>query len=476
MDEHVERLLDSAHIVGFRDLPVTADQVKTAINQTIAANEFSSCYIRPMIYLDGAMSLTVEAGTAALRGRGVGVEQLSGAPRRKNAASAPILRRSHACIPNIMMTKAKVSGNYVSSILAKTESHRAGFDEAIMLGPDGYVAECTGENLFSFVAKQNHLHDAAGRHSGGHHARHPDDAGCGIWATPWSRSPSRATSSISPTKCLCAERRRKSSRLREIDFRVIGDGKTGPVNTRLQPEFDKLVSGRHARSAEWLAPVPALNAAAVPSKHDRCRDGACPVSRKAMQRRGKPRLYRRFRNEEASNFGRKPRRSAAAGSLDKKNGPALHADLPDLDLRGHRHAGAGARHSYRQLLHALRQSHEYGRRECHRRTGRHGCGAAVLFGHGRDHHFDSVAGEGGRPHRGATRYLWRRDQVPFAVAAEAGNRNDVCRYQRHRAARARHPAQYEDPAHRVADESDGAGRRSGKDCGAGAEARPDLDH
>src|SRR5437879_12681327 len=50
--------------------------------------------------------------------------------------------------PNIMMTKAKVGGNYVSSILAKTESQRAGFDEAIMLGPDGYVAECTGENLF----------------------------------------------------------------------------------------------------------------------------------------------------------------------------------------------------------------------------------------------------------------------------------------------------------------------------------------
>jgi branched-chain amino acid aminotransferase len=50
--------------------------------------------------------------------------------------------------PNIMMTKAKVAGNYVSSILAKTESQRAGFDEAIMLDPQGYVAECTGENIF----------------------------------------------------------------------------------------------------------------------------------------------------------------------------------------------------------------------------------------------------------------------------------------------------------------------------------------
>src|SRR5258708_11149098 len=50
--------------------------------------------------------------------------------------------------PNIMMTKAKVSGNYVGSILAKTESQRLGFDEAIMLDPAGYVAECTGENIF----------------------------------------------------------------------------------------------------------------------------------------------------------------------------------------------------------------------------------------------------------------------------------------------------------------------------------------
>src|SRR2546426_10582202 len=53
--------------------------------------------------------------------------------------------------PNIMMTKAKVGGNYVSSILAKTESQRAGFDEAIMLDPQGFVAECTGENITDVI-------------------------------------------------------------------------------------------------------------------------------------------------------------------------------------------------------------------------------------------------------------------------------------------------------------------------------------
>src|SRR5258705_11305199 len=62
MDEHAQRLLDSAHIVGFRELPVSVDQVRAAIHQTIAANEFSACYIRPMIFLDGALTMTVEAG------------------------------------------------------------------------------------------------------------------------------------------------------------------------------------------------------------------------------------------------------------------------------------------------------------------------------------------------------------------------------------------------------------------------------
>src|SRR5512143_183750 len=56
MDEHVERLFDSAHIVGFRELPVNAGQVRDAIHRTIAANEFSACYIRPMIFLDSALS------------------------------------------------------------------------------------------------------------------------------------------------------------------------------------------------------------------------------------------------------------------------------------------------------------------------------------------------------------------------------------------------------------------------------------
>src|SRR5260370_2690475 len=120
LTEHVERLMDSAHIVGFRDLPVTAELVKTAIIQTVAANEFSSCYIRPMIYLDGAMSLTVEAGEPRFVVAVWEWKTFLGAEAKERGIRANIasFTRLH---PNIMMTTAKASGHYVSSILAKPD-------------------------------------------------------------------------------------------------------------------------------------------------------------------------------------------------------------------------------------------------------------------------------------------------------------------------------------------------------------------
>src|SRR5271165_5498696 len=260
LDEHVERLLDSAHIVGFRDLPVTAEQVRHAICQTIAANELSACYIRPMIYLDGAMSLTVEAGTPRFVVAVWEWKEFLGAEAKERGVRANIasFTRLH---PNIMMTKAKVSGNYVSSILAKTESLRAGFDEAIMLGPDGYVAECTGENLFVvrhqtiFTTPRAGILEGITRDSVITLAR---DLGYSVVEEPISRDQLY----ISDEVFVCGTAAEVVA-LREIDFRTIADGKTGPVTRALQQEFDQLVRGRHAKSAQWFAPVPALNAAAV---------------------------------------------------------------------------------------------------------------------------------------------------------------------------------------------------------------------
>ncbi|HLK31912.1 MAG TPA: branched-chain-amino-acid transaminase, partial [Terriglobales bacterium] len=147
LPEHVDRLLDSASVIGFRDLPWTREQLIAAIDQTVAANGFGDCYVRPLIWLDGAMNMVVEAGKLRLGiavwewGHFLGTE----AKERGIRANISSFTRHH---PNIAMTKAKISGNYVNSVLAKSESLRLGFDEAIMLDPEGYVAECTGENIF----------------------------------------------------------------------------------------------------------------------------------------------------------------------------------------------------------------------------------------------------------------------------------------------------------------------------------------
>jgi len=215
-----------------------------------------------MIYLDGAMSMTVESGQPRFVVAVWEWKNFLGAEAKERGIRANIasFTRLH---PNIMMTKAKVSGNYVSSILAKTESHRAGFDEAIMLGPDGYVAECTGENLF--VVRNNMIYTTprAGILEGITRdtlitlAR---DLGYSVVEEPISRDQLYIADEV----FVCGTAAEVVA-LREIDFRVIGDGKAGPVTRAMQEQFDKVVSGRHARSAQWLAPVPVLNAAAVPS-------------------------------------------------------------------------------------------------------------------------------------------------------------------------------------------------------------------
>jgi len=157
------------------------------------------------------------------------------------------------------MTKAKVAGNYVSSILAKTESQRAGFDEAIMLDPQGYVAECTGENIF--LARDNVIYTPARgailegitRDSLITLAR---DLGHTIVEEPISRDQLYIADEV----FVCGTAAEVVG-LREIDFRIIGNGKTGPLTRALQAEFEKLTCGRHARSAAWLSLVPAFDAA-----------------------------------------------------------------------------------------------------------------------------------------------------------------------------------------------------------------------
>ena len=148
LPEHIERLMHSAQVLAMPPIPWSQAEIVDAVREVVAANGFDDCYVRPLIYLsEGAWNLDVGNGKSSL---GIAVWEWGpylGAEARENGVRANVssFTRHH---PNVMMTKAKIAGNYANSALAKTESVRLGFDEAIMLDPSGFVAECTGENLF----------------------------------------------------------------------------------------------------------------------------------------------------------------------------------------------------------------------------------------------------------------------------------------------------------------------------------------
>jgi len=248
--EHIERLWDSALVLGFRGLPYTVEQLVAAVKSTVKANGFSECYIRPLVYLtDGGWNLNVDTGKA---GVGIAVwewDHYLGEEALEKGVRANIssFTRHH---PNVMLTKAKIAGNYANSILAKTESVRLGFDEAILLDPQGYVAECTGENIF-IVQKgviytppimailEGITRDSLIKLAG--------DLGYRLVEQPISRDQLYIADEVfvSGTAAECIG-------LREIDFRVIGSGKTGPVTKALQRAYHAAIHGDGPRAAEWL--------------------------------------------------------------------------------------------------------------------------------------------------------------------------------------------------------------------------------
>jgi branched-chain amino acid aminotransferase len=247
--EHAERLIDSAEIFGFRDLPYTVDSLCNAIKETVKANGFDECYIRPLLFLDGsATSLNIDAGKAALMIAVWEWKNYLGEEARENGIRANIstFTRHH---PNVMMTKAKIAGNYVNSILAKTESVRLGFEEAIMLDPQGYVAECTGENLFlvrwgkiytPFTAP---MLEGLTRHS---IAVIANDLGYEVIQEPVSRDQLYAADEV----FVCGTAAEVVG-LSEIDFRKIGSGKTGPVTRRIQATYDQAIHGKLSQYENW---------------------------------------------------------------------------------------------------------------------------------------------------------------------------------------------------------------------------------
>jgi len=154
LTDHMLRLHQSAKIL-MMPLPYTVEELVQAAKETVRASGLPSCYVRPIAYYGfgemgvSTLNCTVDVAIACWPwGAYLGEEALLKGAKMKVASWT---RHDH----NTMPPAAKTTGNYVNSSLAKVEAIKAGYDEAIMLNPQGFVSECTGENLF--VARQGKL-------------------------------------------------------------------------------------------------------------------------------------------------------------------------------------------------------------------------------------------------------------------------------------------------------------------------------
>ena len=250
LEDHLERLIHSARVLGWRELPFGLEELTAGCKDVVRESGFEECYIRPLIWLaEGGWNLTVDGGKAHA---GIAVWEWKaylGAAALEQGVRANVstFTRHH---PNVMMTKAKISGNYPNSVLAKTESLRLGFDEAIMLDAQGMVAECTGENIF--VVRRGRLVtpppgailEGITRDSIMTLAR---ELGHEVVEQPLSRDQLYIADEVFVTGTAA-----EVIGLREIDFRPIGSGRGTPVTRALQQAYHAVVGGEHPRSASWL--------------------------------------------------------------------------------------------------------------------------------------------------------------------------------------------------------------------------------
>jgi branched-chain amino acid aminotransferase len=249
MGDHVRRFIDSGLILG---LPMSylPAEVEDAILDTVRTNRFRECYIRPVAFVgEGEMGLyapenPLHVAIAAWRwGAYLGEEGMKHGIRAKVSSFS----RHHV---NAMMTKAKVSGNYINSVMAKYEVKKAGYDEAVMLDPDGYVSEASGENIFIVrdgsikttplmsvlpgITRHSVIAIARDQHIEVKEERFPRDE------------------LYSADEAFLTGTAAELTPIREVDDRPVGGECPGPITKELQRIFFNVIKGKEPRYEKWL--------------------------------------------------------------------------------------------------------------------------------------------------------------------------------------------------------------------------------
>lgn len=249
LKEHVSRLFDSAKIIGIK-LPFTPKKVTDSIIAVVKKNKFKECYIRPIAYIgDDKRGLNYLGSTIHLSiaawpwGAYLGTEGLNKGIRVKVSS---FTRHHH----NITMTKAKVCGAYINSIMAKTESIRDGYDEAIMLDVNGSVAEGSGENIFMIkngIIKTPPLVSVLEGITRCSIMKLAADKKIEVREDFFSRDMLYNADEVFFTGTAA-----EVTPIREIDNRPIGNGKPGHVTKALQKAYFDAVLGNNRKYRNWL--------------------------------------------------------------------------------------------------------------------------------------------------------------------------------------------------------------------------------
>lgn len=252
LQEHTNRLFRSAHILNMA-IPFSKDDINAAQAAVVRENGLKQAYLRPMCFY-GSEGMGLRADnlkTHVIVAAWDWPSYMSPDAREKGIkVRTSSYTRHHV---NISMTKAKANGNYINSMLALREALDSGCEEALLLDPEGYVAEGSGENVFIvrdgrlFTPELTSCLDGITRNT--------------IFALSEELGLSITEKRITRDEVYIADEAFFTGTaaevlpIRELDGRAIGSGRRGPVTEKLQTLYFDQVKGRRAEHAEWLSPV-----------------------------------------------------------------------------------------------------------------------------------------------------------------------------------------------------------------------------
>ena len=253
LNRHTERLLQSAHIMGMK-IPFSVEQINQAQIEAVSRNNLDSAYIRPMAFYGSegmglhAKGLKVHLSVAAWQwGAYLGDEALQNGIRVKTSSFA----RHYV---NSSMAKAKTNGHYTNSIMSLQEAENCGYDEALMLDTNGYVAEGSGENLF--IVRRGKVYTPSLTSALEGITRDTivelliDDMGLEVVEKQITRDEVYTADEAFFTGTAA-----EVTPIRELDNREIGTGTAGSVTKEIQQRYFDVVHGKNAKRLDWLTVV-----------------------------------------------------------------------------------------------------------------------------------------------------------------------------------------------------------------------------